>query len=91
MDPDCERSGLKRQKIMEVLAFYDDLLQKRRRNAMQTTLDRFFKKKSSEASTNSDEPQPGTSTGGFTIPPSPSPPLRDAPSCFVARTVFVVV
>ena len=59
MDPDCERSGLKRQKIMEVLAFYDDLLQKRRRNAMQTTLDRFFKKKSSEASTTSDKPQPG--------------------------------
>ena len=94
MDPDCERSGLKRRKIMEVLAFYDDLL-KRRRNAMQTTLDRFFKKKSSEASTTSDEPitsdepQPGTSKGRFTIPhPSIAvSALRDAPSCFVARTV----
>ena len=38
MDPDCERLGMKRRKIMEVLAFYDDLL-KKRRNAMQTTLD----------------------------------------------------
>ena len=33
MDPDCERSGLKRRKIMEFLEFYDDL-KKRRRNAM---------------------------------------------------------
>ena len=84
MDPDCKRSGLKRQKIMEVLAFYDDLL-KKRRNAMQATLDRFFKKRSSEASTTSDEPitsdepQPGTSTGRFTIPPLPSPPLETPP------------
>ena len=54
MDPDCERSGLKRREIMEVLAFYDDFLKKRRRNAMQITLDHFFKKKSSEASTTSD-------------------------------------
>ena len=46
MDPDFERSGLKRRKIMDVVAFYDDLLQKRR-TAMQSTLDRFFKKKSS--------------------------------------------
>ena len=84
MDPDCERSGLKRQKIMEVLAFYDDL-KKKRRNDMHTTLDRFFKKRSSKASTASDEPitsnetQPGTSMGGFTIPPSPSPPLETPP------------
>ena len=85
MDPSCERSGLKRRKIMEVLAFYDDVLKKKRRTAMQTTLDRFFRKKSSGASITSDEPvtsddpQLGTSMGGFTIPPSLSPPLETPP------------
>ena len=85
MDPDCERSGLKRRKIMEVVAFYDDVLKKKRRTTMQTTLDRFLRKRSSGASATSDEPvtsdepQPGTSTGGLTIPPSPSPPLETPP------------
>ena len=79
MDPDFERSGLKRPQILDVVAFYDDLLQKRRRTAMQSTLDRFFKKESSspDASTSSEEPQPGTSADGYTGPvvsPS-SPPL----------------
>ena len=79
MDPDFERSGLKRRQILDVVAFYNNLLQKRRRTAMQSILNRFFKKKSStpDASTNSEEPQPGTSTGGYTSPvvsPS-SPPL----------------
>ena len=52
---------------------------------MQTTLDHFFRKKSSGAFTTSDEPvtsdepQPGTSTRGFTIPPSPSLPLETPP------------
>ena len=81
---DCKRSGLKRRKIMEVLAFYDDVLKKKRRTAMQTTLDRFFRKKSGASTTSeepvtSDDPQPGTSTGGLTIPLSPSPPLETPP------------
>ena len=79
IDPDCQRSGLKRRRIMEEVKFYEDLLQKKRRSAMQTTLDRFFKTSSTPASTSIDEPQPGTSTGGLTIPPSPSPPLETPP------------
>ena len=76
MDPDCERSGLKRRRIQDEITFYEDLLKKKRRNARQSTLDRFFQKTSAQASTSSDEPQPGTSTGGLSCPPTPSPPLE---------------
>ena len=47
MDPDFERSGLKRQQVMEIMAYYEELLSEKRRKAMQSTLDRFFKKKKS--------------------------------------------
>ena len=88
LDPDCERSGLKRRKIQDEIFFYEDLLKKRRRNAMQSILGRFLKKKASTTSDEPitvDEPQPGTSTGSFTIPPfssrvSSSPPSPPLPS-----------
>ena len=83
VDLDFERSGLKRRQILDVVAFYDDLLQKRRRTAMESTLNRFFKEKSSapDASTSNEEPQPGASTGGYTGPVvSPSSPLLPSSS-----------
>ena len=71
--------------MMEIMAYYEDLLSEKRRKVMQTTLDRLFRKKKSflfEASASeepltSNEPQPGTSTGGYTRPnvPSLSPSL----------------
>ena len=87
IDPDFERSGLKRQQVMEIMAYYEDLLSEKRRKAMQSTLDHFFKKKKSSlpGSSATDEPltnyepQPGTSAGVYTLPnvpsssPSPSP------------------
>ena len=76
-DPDCEQSGLIKRKILAHAAYYQDLLSQKRRRAMQSTLDRFFKKdkpSSSEAPT-SNEPQSGTSTGGYTRSNVPSPPL----------------
>ena len=90
-DPDFERSGLKRRQVMEIMAYYEDLLSGRRRKAMQSTLDCFFKKKKSslpEASA-TNEPQPGSSTGGYTrsnvllsLPlPSPSP-VPSTPASF---------
>ena len=71
---------------MEILAYYYDLLSERRKT-MQSTLHRFFSKKKSslpaasatDEPLTSDEPQPGTSTGGYTRPHVPSlslsPPL----------------
>ena len=83
MDLDFERSGLKRRQTMDIMAYYEDLLSEKRRKAMQTTLDRFFMKKKSfllDAST-SDEPQPGTSSGGYAHPnvPLSSPLLSPSP------------
>ena len=45
MDPDFDRSGLMRRQVMDVMAYYEELLSEKRRKAMQSTLDRFFKKK----------------------------------------------
>ena len=81
MDPNFKKSGLKRHQVIEIMACYEDLLSEKRRKAMQSTLDQFFKKKkpSLSVASASDEPQPGTSTGSYTRPNvlslSPSPPL----------------
>ena len=37
MDPDFERSGLKRRQVMEIMAYYEDLLSEKRRKRMQST------------------------------------------------------
>ena len=68
VDPDYERAGLARRRMLASAAYYEQLLEKRR-EATQATLDSFFRRKASlpEAS-GSDEPQPGTSTGGCTRP-----------------------
>ena len=45
MDPDLERSGQKRRQVMEIMAYYEDLLSERRK-AMQSTVNTasFFQK-----------------------------------------------
>ena len=91
---DCERSGLIKRKMLADAAYYEDLLSQKRRKAMQSTLDSWFKKKkpsSSEVPTSdkpevikepltSDEPQPSTSTGGYTPPNDPSSQLPSSSS-----------
>ena len=70
---------------MSNLAHYEQLLYEKRREATQATLDAFFSRASlPEASASDDpltsnEPQPSTSTGGFTCTnvPSPSPSSSD--------------
>ena len=74
---------------MKIMAYYEDLLSEKRRKAMQSTLDRFFRNKKSslpkasatDEPLTSDEPQPGTSTGRYTSPnvPSSLPPLSPPP------------
>ena len=70
VDPDYERAGLTRRRVMANLAYYEQLLYEKR-EAAQATLNAFFRKASlPEASTSdeppaSDKPQPGTSTSGF--------------------------
>ena len=68
--------------MMDIMAYYKDLLSEKRRKAMQTTLNHFFKEKKSflpEASA-SDKPKPGTSTGSYTRPNAPSSSLSRSPS-----------
>ena len=69
MDPDNEQAGLKRRRMVAQASHYEQLLYEKKRQAMQSTLDSFFKRKAplSQASV-SDKPQPGTSTGGYTRP-----------------------
>ena len=45
MDPDYERSGITRCKMLAAASHYEQMLCEKRRKAMQSTLDRFFKKK----------------------------------------------
>ena len=72
-------------KLLSDLALYDQMLYEKRREASQATFDAFFSKASlPEASVSSelpasDEPQPGTSTGGFTQANNPSPSDIDDP------------
>ena len=47
MDPDYEQSGLKRRRVLEELSCYEHLLYKKRKAVMQSTLDSWFKKKTS--------------------------------------------
>ena len=42
IDPDYERAGLNRRRVMAVPAYYEDLLQEKSKKAMQSTLDSFF-------------------------------------------------
>ena len=46
VNPDVKRAGLARSKMSAVLAQYDQLLYEKRREAMQATLDPFFRKAS---------------------------------------------
>ena len=46
VDPDYERAGLTRCRVMVNLAHYVQLLYEKRREAMQATLDAFFRKAS---------------------------------------------
>ena len=90
MDPDYERVGLRRHRMLAEAAHYEQLLYEKRREAMQSTLDSFFRRKTSlpEASASnelitsdeppaSEEPRSRTSTGGYTCPNvlMPLPPL----------------
>ena len=69
MDPDYKQAGLTRHRMLAEASHYEQLLYEKRREAMQSTLDNFFKRKAPlpEASAR-DPPQPGTSTGGHTCP-----------------------
>ena len=62
MDPDYERAGLTRRRMLTEAAHYEQLLYEKRRKAMQSTLDSSFKRK------NSQRLLPATSL-------SPAPPL----------------
>ena len=69
MDPDYERSGVTRRRMLAAASHCEQMLYEKRRKTMQSTLDRFFKKKSSLRETSaSNEPHPGTSTGSYTHP-----------------------
>ena len=75
MDPNYERAGLKRRRMLSKAAHYKQPLYDKRREDMQSSLDSSFRRKTSlpEASASdepltSDEPQPGISTGGYTCP-----------------------
>ena len=75
MDPDYEQAGLTRCRMLAGASHYEQLLYEKRREAMQSTLNSIFKREASlpEASASnepltSDEPQQGTSTGGYTLP-----------------------
>ena len=86
VDPDYERAGDTRCRMLANAAHYEQLLHEKRREATQSTLNASFRRKASlpEASTSeephtSDKPQPGTPTGGYTRPnvSSPLPLLSD--------------
>ena len=74
VNPDYEQAGFMRRGVMANLALNEQLLYEKR-EATQATLDAVIRKASLPEASASDEPQPGTSTGGFTRPnvPSPSP------------------
>ena len=55
-----------RTKVLSDLARYEQILYKKRKEATQATLDAFFSRASLPEASASDEPQPSTSTGGFT-------------------------
>ena len=63
VDPDYERAGLARRRVMANLSHYEQLLYEKRREAMQAILDAFFRKASLPEAFASDEPQPSNSTG----------------------------
>ena len=68
---------------MSNLAHYEQLLYKKRREATQVTLDAVFsivslpEDSTSDKPPASDEPQPSTSTGGFTRTNVPPPSLSN--------------
>ena len=66
IDPNVERAGLARHKVAVDLAQYDQLLYEKRRDACQATLRDFFLTASCPEAPANNEPQPSTSTGGFT-------------------------
>ena len=79
-NPDYKRAELTRRRMLAETAHYKQLLYEKRREAMQSTLSSFFKRKTSlpEASASkepltSDKPQPSTSTGGYICPNVPMP------------------
>ena len=72
VNPDVEQAGLVRHKVLSDLAQYDQMLYEKRKEASQATLDASFSKASLPEVSASDEPQPSTSTGGFTCTNIPS-------------------